>query len=247
MNGLVEYPPFWQSDDEKKEIDKDYGKVHMIDLLSVASDDALAAIVQVVNRFYQSVDENNWEIIKVEAIQNQRLYDKYWNERVSMIKLMGSDMLNELDLFHGTGSEHVMMSISKEGFRKEFNIKGVYGKGTYFARNAKYSIDYSHKGYDAIYKMFCCRVMCGESTMGSKHYELKDWPKKPDGLIYDSLVNNINDPSIYVIHENIRAYPMFIIHFRKKYYHDIYKSSRPSVRSQMTHNQRSTNFIHILD
>ena len=56
--------------------------------------------------------------------------------------------------------------------------------------------------------------MAGESCRGSGSYKLKTWPKKHNGLIYDSLVDIPANPTQYVIHENVRAYPMFIIHYR---------------------------------
>ena len=63
-------------------------------------------------------------------------------------------------------------------------------------------------------QMFQCKILVGESHKGSKEYKLTSWPKKGNGLIYDSLVDNTSNPSIFVIHENARAYPMFIIHFK---------------------------------
>ena len=54
----------------------------------------------------------------------------------------------------------------------------------------------------------------GGCYRGHKGYKLTSWPKKDNGLIYDSLVDDVDDPSVFVIHENARAYPMFIIHFR---------------------------------
>merc|ERR1712113_1024761 len=92
---------------------------------------------------------------------------------------------------------------------------GAYGMGTYFARDSKYSIDYAVNN-NGIYQMFQCKVICGESHRGSSSYSLKSWPKKTNGLLYDTLVDNVGNPSIYVIHQNVRAYPMYIIHFKKK-------------------------------
>eukprot|EP01084_Bolivina_argentea_P247385 413878_1 len=137
------------------------------------------------------------------------LYDKYDNAKQSLIKLIGECKLNERYLFHGTTSEDTMGLIQTEGFRKEFNNKAQYGMGTYFARDAKYSINYSACNNKGIYKIFQCKVLCGESELGQKCIKLTSWPKKSNGVIYDTLVNNKQNPSIFVIHENARAYPMF--------------------------------------
>ena len=64
--------------------------------------------------------------------------------------------------------------------------------------------------------MLLCRVLCGKSCVGNKKIELTKWPemKNGNGQIYDSLVDNVYDPSIYVIHDDARAYPNFVVYFR---------------------------------
>ena len=71
-----------------------------------------------------------------------------------------------------------MDKIKREGFRKEFNKTSAFGKGTYFAKNANYSINYSKQDKNGIFKMFQCRVICGESINGHNGYSLKNWTKK---------------------------------------------------------------------
>ena len=180
-------------------------------------------------------------VIRVESIQNQMLYDDYWYSRKKLIKLIGEDNLNEMDVFHGTKSNDTMDKIIHEGFRKEFNRASAYGEGTYFARDASYSVGYSCNdsgGNSNLHKMFQCKVIIGQSHIGKNTFKLTLWPRKQSisiiqsnnnngynynynnnnsndgGLIYDSLVDDINNPSIFVIHQNVRAYPMFIIYFK---------------------------------
>ena len=156
-------------------------------------------------------------VTKVESIENQMLYDAFWGARSKMIKLIGDNKLNERELWHGTGNENVMKLVEQEGFRKEFNRNAMYGKGTYFARDASYSVGYSSCN-NGVYKMFQCKVLTGEMHPGNGGYELNSWPKKKSGqgLIYDSLVDNKSNPSIFVIHDDVRAYPMFVVTFKKK-------------------------------
>eukprot|EP00483_Globobulimina_turgida_P006830 UN06842 len=146
-------------------------------------------------------------------MQNKLLYDKWLHERHTLIKLIGENNINERNLFHGTKTENVMRCIETEGFRKEFNTSAAIGNGTYFARDSSYSVGYSSHN-NGVRKMFECKVLCGESVKGNGNYKLVSWPKKPSGLMYDSLVNTIQDPSMFVLHENNRAYPMFVITFR---------------------------------
>eukprot|EP01084_Bolivina_argentea_P150753 263238_1 len=166
---------------------------------------------KIAKRFYETV--NGYKIVKIESVQNEMLYESYLNERKKLIKLNGDNALNEKQLFHGT-KQDVMKCIEIQGFRKEFNHRARYGEGTYLAKDASYSVHYSKQNGNGIYKMFLCYVLCGEMYIGSQNYQLTNWPIKNNGLMYDSLVDNMYDPKIVVIHENVRAYPMFVIHFR---------------------------------
>ena len=168
-----------------------------------------------INRFKKTCP--NAQIIQVKSVENKMLYDSYMYEKTKMIKSIGKDKINERLLFHGTKKLEVMGKIQKEGFRKEFNSKFAHGQGTYFARDASYSYK-ANGGYccekDGVYQMFICLVLLGESCIGHPGHTLTKWPIKDGGkgLIYDSLVNK--EGSIFVIHENMRAYPMFVIHFK---------------------------------
>ena len=73
--------------------------------------------------FFKTVSLNQYEIVEIEGVQNQMLYEKYMNVRQTVIKELGSNYVNEQFLFHGTKSEDTMQFIETEGFRKEFNSK----------------------------------------------------------------------------------------------------------------------------
>eukprot|EP01084_Bolivina_argentea_P046151 84977_1 len=199
----IEYPNWW---DLKQLNTLKYGQPKLIEL------DIKNSVIakEIMNSFYATV--NNQTIIKIEYVINQMLYDKWWNERETLAKLIGNNKLNIRNLFHGTKNENTMNFIIKEGFRKEFNKSAAIGKGTYLAKNAKYSVGYSSNN-NGLKKMFQCKVICGEMIKGCGSYQLTSWPKKSSGLIYDSLVSNVKSPTTFVIHENYRIYPMFIIHF----------------------------------
>eukprot|EP01084_Bolivina_argentea_P082002 148486_1 len=208
----VQYPEWWNISgiDLNKQVtapNPQYAKPHLItlNLNKIPGED-------VVSNFRKTMA--NHKIIKIESVQNQMLYDSYWNARKKLEKLVGPNNLNERDVFHGTGDIDTMSLIYTGGFMKVFNKKAVYGMGTYFARDASYSHGYSGCDSNGVRQMFQCKVLMGESHQGKGAYKLTSWPKKQNGLIYDSLVDIVNNPSIFVIHENVRAYPMFIIHFK---------------------------------
>ena len=63
--------------------------------------------------------------------------------------------------------------------------------------------------------MFLCSVLTGDYTSGHKNY--KDSPSKNDpsnpALRYDSVVDNVNTPGIFVVFEDAKAYPKYLIEY----------------------------------
>ena len=89
-----------------------------------------------------------------------------------------------------------------------------FGKGVYFARNAddKYSVP------DAVGNkyIYLSLVLTGKYTKGEKDLKVpppKD-PAKPAEL-YDSVVDNVDDPTIFVVFHDSQAYPQYLITFKK--------------------------------
>eukprot|EP01083_Nonionella_stella_P112655 331704_1 len=163
---------------------------------------------KVVANFKKTV--TNRRVVKVESVENRMLYESYWSAKRKLTRLVGERKINERFVFHGTNNLEAMKRIQTEGFRKEFTTRAAYGEGTYFARDASYSVQYT----GGINRMFQCNVVMGQSFRGKAEHRLRSWPRRKNELIYDSLVDNQKNPSIFVIHENDRAYPMFIVHFR---------------------------------
>lgn len=87
-----------------------------------------------------------------------------WMEK----KLQGSKQLDTRMLFHGTRDEHID-AICMQGFdpRVSGTSTGTnFGQGSYFARDASYSVQYSPGR-----KLFASRVLVGESTPGNPSYK----------------------------------------------------------------------------
>ena len=90
----------------------------------------------------------------------------------------------------------------------------AYGKGYYFAKTAALSNGYA-KPNEAINtrKMFLARVIVGEYARGDPTMS-RPPPRnsaKPFGDLYDSCVNSLPDPIIFVIFENSQCYPEWLI------------------------------------
>lgn len=88
----------------------------------------------------------------------------------------------------------------------------VYGAGSYFARDASFSVTYATPNASDERFMLLTRVIAGEFTVGSS--DMKDAPTKLDGQQYDSVVNNTDDPSIFVVFGDVAAYPHYVIKFK---------------------------------
>lgn len=84
--------------------------------------------------------------------------------------------------------------------------------GSYFARDAKYSNDFT--GVSSVKSMFIARLLVGEYTQGFPAY-VRPPPKDKEGInLFDSCVNNVAKPSIYVIFEKQQIYPEYLLQYK---------------------------------
>ncbi|CAB1346047.1 unnamed protein product, partial [Coregonus sp. 'balchen'] len=151
-----------------------------------------------------------FHILTIERVQNPILWKFYVLQRDQMES--SGTSINEKQLFHGTDSKHVD-SICRNNF--DWRLCGTngtsFGKGSYFARDAKRSHSYtSHSG---VRSMFVCQVLVGDYTVGNSSY-VKPPPKETGGSIfYDSCVDNIQDPKVFVVFEKHQVYPEYLIQY----------------------------------
>eukprot|EP01084_Bolivina_argentea_P022932 42657_1 len=216
FNDVQKQPEYWKSN-----LQYDQHAQYEISLESEISK-------TVLKRFHETVPETNAEVIKIEAIQNQRLYDSYLHAKDTLICSLGDESKLQTEiLFHGAGSPNTgmdvmvantnMESIARQGFRKEYSTKTVYGAGTYFAKHSDYVLRYAVPDiHGDTLKMFACYVLIGNYEEGMQKYSLTQWPLQPNGHLYDALVDDMQKPTIYVIHEDARAYPALVIHYKLK-------------------------------
>merc|ERR1719377_230225 len=119
-------------------------------------------------------------------------------------------------LFHGTDDATVPKIISM-GFNRSFCGKNAtaYGKGVYFARDSEYSASttYSRPDGAGIQHMFLCRVVVGEFCQGRSNALAPD--VRTGHLLYDSTVDNLSNPNMYVTYHDSQAYPEYLVKFRQ--------------------------------
>ena len=91
----------------------------------------------------------------------------------------------------------------------------MYGQGCYFARDASYSNQYASADPQGVKRMYVVRVLTGEYTIGEYHM-LVPPPKDPNdpAVLFDSAVDNMGNPGIYVVFYDGDAYPEYLITYQ---------------------------------
>ncbi|XP_059776047.1 protein mono-ADP-ribosyltransferase TIPARP isoform X2 [Balaenoptera ricei] len=134
-------------------------------------------------------------------------------------KMFGRDrIINERHLFHGT-SQDVVDGICKHNFDPRVCGKHatMFGQGSYFAKKASYSHNFSKKSSKGVHFMFLAKVLTGRYTMGS-HGMRRPPPVNPGSVtsdLYDSCVDNFFEPQIFVIFNDDQSYPYFVIQYEE--------------------------------
>ncbi|XP_024150472.1 protein mono-ADP-ribosyltransferase PARP12 [Oryzias melastigma] len=154
-----------------------------------------------------------FDITKIERIQNKYLWEIFQLQKNKMKTHNGGSDVTEKLLFHGTDNKHID-TICRDNF--DWRICGThgtaYGKGSYFARDAKYS--HSYTGNDQLRTIFISHVLIGSYTRGSSEYRRPPSKDGGDVNFYDSCVDNVQNPSIFVVFDKPQIYPEYLIQYR---------------------------------
>uniref|UniRef100_A0A8C6Y7H5 Poly(ADP-ribose) polymerase family member 12 n=1 Tax=Naja naja TaxID=35670 RepID=A0A8C6Y7H5_NAJNA len=179
----------------------------LINLLSSSSE-----YIKVQTNFQRTLPRVT--ILAIKRIQNLSLWEVYQWQKEQMKKANGGKDVDERHLFHGTSKNHVD-AICQQNF--DWRICGVhgtaYGKGSYFARDAAYSDNYSGVS-SSIKTMFFAKVLVGDFTTGKSSYLRPPAKNNQSNLFYNSCVNSLLNPSIFVIFEKHQIYPEYLIEYK---------------------------------
>ncbi|XP_005987360.1 protein mono-ADP-ribosyltransferase TIPARP [Latimeria chalumnae] len=174
----------------------------------------------VYNIFHKTVPETKFRILKIQRVQNPFLWEKYKRKKEYMSRKMTEmdKILNERHLFHGT-SQDVVDGICKHNFDPRVCGKHatMFGQGSYFAKKASYSHNFSRKSSKGIHHMFLAKVLTGKYTAGNPTMR-RPPPLNSSDLcsdLFDSCVDNCFDPQIFVIFNDDQCYPYFIIQYEE--------------------------------
>ncbi|NXH92865.1 PAR14 polymerase, partial [Edolisoma coerulescens] len=176
------------------------------------------------SREYKDVQEKflrtcqSFKIEKIERVQNPYFWKAYQIKKCEMDKKNGSRK-NERLLFHGTSKESLTL-INKHGFNRSYAGMHAanFGNGTYFAVNASYSAHSTYSKPDVNGKkyMYLARVLVGEYSRGMKGAITPASKNAGNSVeLFDSSTDDVNQPSMFIIFNDIQAYPEYLITFTK--------------------------------
>jgi len=101
------------------------------------------------------------------------------------------------------------------------SVAAYYGKGVYFAVDADYSSQevYSPADDNGCKYIYSCLALTGEYTKGDPSMTVPPAknPEHNEAILYDSLVDNMKDPRIFVAVKDNQVYPQYLIVFRMKF------------------------------
>lgn len=155
------------------------------------------------------------KILKIERVQNHHLWCSYFVMRRKMTMKNGEAEVGEKYLYHGTSADSCHC-IERDRFDRNYTGKNAhhYGKGVYFAVNADYSAKTRFSTPDAgLKRMYVARVLTGRHTLGNS--SMKSPPPRADDPSdkYDSLVDKLQSPTMFVVFHDDQAYPEYLITF----------------------------------
>jgi hypothetical protein len=134
--------------------------------------------------------------------------------------LSGEDITWVRALFHGTGATPPEKIYTSEiGFMQQLSGVGTYGRGTYFAWDARYSDSRAFRTSEGNKQLILAQVITAkEYRCLQPDTSLTTTPYLPNSTTerFDSLRgkagNGVDD--IWVVYENTRAYPSYLITYQ---------------------------------
>jgi len=191
------------------------------------SDDLMYTLIKDYDKDYLFVEDlmrktmANVKIIEISRIQNKDLWEKYYREKLKVFK--EKEECNEKFLFHGSLDINYKI-IYVSGFDISFAKEGEeHGRGIYFYNNANATDHLAFKDSQRKY-LFLAKVITGKSKecIPNKARRKPPFYDTDRFIYYDSIKNvkNMKDKQIsnmqYVVYNNEKAYPYYLIEYEAK-------------------------------
>mmetsp|Transcript_23733 Transcript_23733/g.75198 ORF Transcript_23733/g.75198 Transcript_23733/m.75198 type:complete len:508 (+) Transcript_23733:1528-3051(+) len=180
-----------------------------------------------VPRAYHDMNPGMWQeisIIKMERVENGMQEDgsaePYFNALQRGIENQGMVFRPGLHTrwgFHGSNAIESIISNPISGFQPLMSgsrAQSLWGPGTYFARDAKYVYDggFCRTAEDGTRQVLLCLLMTGMSCLGDPNHK-GVLPMRQGRHRYNSSVDSISNPEIFVLQSPGAAYPAYVITF----------------------------------
>ncbi|XP_052770695.1 protein mono-ADP-ribosyltransferase PARP12-like [Mya arenaria] len=207
MQADIETPQHWSPQDS----------IHSFELVRVSLGQEY---ITVVTKFFETMSRDDIDNPAIYRVQNLDLWSQYISKRKSMqikAKRLGRDKDLEIrELFHGTDTLEAARGICIHTIDPRVSGKHgtAFGHGAYFARDACYSDRYTTGGSRFV---FLTSVLVGEYTKGNKDYRRP--PSKPGtmhGDLFDTCVDSITDPAVFVAFDRAQYYPGYLIVYKNR-------------------------------
>lgn len=178
--------------------------------------------------FYRGVTDATWQhtgVVRIERIENGLQEggsaQPYYESLQKSVEEQGISFepgLHTRWAFHGTSAIDSIVNNPMAGFQPLLSgtrLGSVWGYGTYFARDAKYVVDSNlcTVAADGSRKLLMCLLMTGMSCLGApEHNGVLPFRQKPHR--YNSSVDSLSSPEIFVMQHPGSAHPAYIVTFR---------------------------------
>jgi Receptor family ligand binding region/Poly(ADP-ribose) polymerase catalytic domain len=166
-------------------------------------------------------------------VQNHSLWAFYTFHR-DRFTMNGIANHNEREVWHGTTNldPDVIYRDRQDGFMMQFARMGIWGRGLYFAEQSVYSDAYSYKptgpswqpafsdrpiGEADEREMFLTKLLVGNAVTLDQNNSLVVPPYDPatPGQRYNTVTGTIGGSPVYIVYENGRAYPSYLVRYYK--------------------------------
>ncbi|XP_053727164.1 protein mono-ADP-ribosyltransferase PARP15-like isoform X2 [Synchiropus splendidus] len=151
--------------------------------------------------------------ISIERVQNKTLWKSYQLKKKELEEKNYSQS-NEKILFHGTKANFIP-NINRRGFNRSYaGMQGAkYGKGSYFSVNPNYAREFCGPDENGVKRMYIVRVLVGAFTLGRADIIAPPPTNHEAGDLFDSVVDTLERPTMYITFNDIQAYPEYLISF----------------------------------
>ena len=152
---------------------------------------------------------NSARLVRVQRVQNKRLWRAYSNFRDQELVLTCGGDVNERLLFHGTGERSASMVLAHpHGIDPRFSNGGFYGHGIYLADDPSYPIGgrYAHRvagSRGRLVELIVVRAALGRQQEMGQHISKETRAMRMPGV--RRVEGNANEPRI--LYDSVRAGP----------------------------------------